>query len=118
MLINFLFWSQMLTILFFFSVTIPGYQGNLQAAVSHSASLDAWKRFGVELVLTFIVVLSYLVSTDSYKKHMGSAALSVGAAYCACSFVSVIFFFNLLIFICNKMALSNFEFKMKKKVKK
>lgn len=93
----------MLTIfffLFFFSVTIPGYQGNLQAAVSHSASLDAWKRFGVELVLTFIVVLSYLVSTDSYKKHLGSASLSVGAAYCACSFVSVSFFYilNLLVF--------------------
>lgn len=99
----------MLTIFFFFfSVTIPGYQGNLQAAVSHSASLDAWKRFGVELVLTFIVVLSYLVSTDSYKKHLGSAALSVGAAYCACSFVSVSFFFLFFkfywVFMCNKMA--------------
>lgn len=102
-------------------MTIPGYQGNLQAAVSHSASLDAWKRFGVELVLTFIVVLSYLVSTDSYKKHLGSASLSVGAAYCACSFVSVSFFLYLKFigFLCViKWLKAVFEIKTKEKVKK
>lgn len=68
---------------------MPGYQGNLQAAISHSASLAAWERFGVEFILTFVVVLTYFVSTDSVKKVMGHSASSIAAAYSACSFVSV-----------------------------
>lgn len=81
-------------ILFFFlfccySVTVPGYQGNLQAAIAHTSTLAAWERFGVEMVLTFIVVLAYFMSTDSYKSYFGVSSLSIGAAYSACSFVSV-----------------------------
>ncbi|XP_035776140.1 neurogenic protein big brain-like [Anopheles albimanus] len=72
-----------------YGVTVPGYQGNLQAAVSHSSSLAAWERFGVEFILTFIVVLAYLISTTSFKKHFGSSAIAIGAAYSACSFVSM-----------------------------
>ncbi|XP_053673100.1 neurogenic protein big brain [Anopheles nili] len=72
-----------------YGVTVPGYQGNLQAAVSHSSSLAAWERFGVELILTFIVVLVYLISTSSFKKYFGSSAIAIGAAYSACSFVSM-----------------------------
>ncbi|XP_058840710.1 neurogenic protein big brain-like, partial [Topomyia yanbarensis] len=71
-----------------YGVTVPGYQGNLQAAVSHTSSLAAWERFGVEFILTFVVVLSYLISTNSYKKYFGSSAIAIGAAYSACSFVS------------------------------
>lgn len=70
-------------------MTVPGYQGNLQAAVSHTSTLAAWERFGVEFILTFVVVLSYLISTNSYKKYFGSSAIAIGAAYSACSFVSV-----------------------------
>lgn len=77
-----------------FSVTVPGYQGNLQAAVSHTSTLAAWERFGVEFILTFVVVLSYLISTNSYKKYFGSSAIAIGAAYSACSFVSVKIFFK------------------------
>ncbi|XP_018792524.1 PREDICTED: neurogenic protein big brain [Bactrocera latifrons] len=72
-----------------YGVTVPGYQGNLQAAISHSASLAAWERFGVEFSLTFVVVLTYFVSTDSMKRFMGSSAITVGSAYSACSFVSM-----------------------------
>uniref|UniRef100_A0AAG5DDB9 Aquaporin n=1 Tax=Anopheles atroparvus TaxID=41427 RepID=A0AAG5DDB9_ANOAO len=72
-----------------YGVTVPGYQGNLQAAVSHSSSLAAWERFGVEFILTFIVVLAYLISTSSFKKYFGSSAIAIGAAYSACSFVSM-----------------------------
>ncbi|XP_054742147.1 neurogenic protein big brain [Anastrepha obliqua] len=72
-----------------YGVTVPGYQGNLQAAISHSASLAAWERFGVEFSMTFVVVLTYFVSTDSMKRYMGNSAVSVGAAYSACSFVSM-----------------------------
>ncbi|CAD6997646.1 unnamed protein product, partial [Ceratitis capitata] len=71
------------------NVTVPGYQGNLQAAISHSASLAAWERFGVEFSLTFVVVLTYFVSTDSMKRFMGNSAIMVGCAYSACSFVSM-----------------------------
>lgn len=88
----------------FCSVTVPGYQGNLQAAVSHTSSLAAWERFGVEMVLTFIVVLAYFMSTDTYKSYFGVSSLSIGAAYGACSFVSVSirklnnkYFFSLLL---------------------
>ncbi|EAT43849.1 AAEL004741-PA [Aedes aegypti] len=72
-----------------YGVTVPGYQGNLQAAVSHTSALAAWERFGVEFILTFVVVLSYLISTNSYKKYFGSSAIAIGAAYSACSFVSM-----------------------------
>lgn len=68
---------------------MPGYQGNLQAAIAHTSNLAAWERFGVEMILTFIVVLAYFMSTDSYKSYFGVSSLSVGAAYSACSFVSV-----------------------------
>lgn len=94
----------LLNILFYFicSVTVPGYQGNLQAAIAHTSTLASWERFGVEMTLTFIVVLAYFMSTDSYKSYFGVSSLSVGAAYSACSFVSVsilihIFFFLLLV---------------------
>ncbi|XP_052870778.1 neurogenic protein big brain-like [Anopheles cruzii] len=72
-----------------FGVTVPGYQGNLQAAVSHSAQLAPWERFGVEFILTFIVVLTYLISTNSFRKYFGSSTVAIGAAYSACSFVSM-----------------------------
>lgn len=74
---------------FICSVTVPGYQGNLQAAIAHTSTLAAWERFGVEMVLTFIVVLAYFMSTDTYKSYFGVSSLSIGAAYGACSFVSV-----------------------------
>lgn len=72
-----------------YSVTVPGYQGNLQAAISHSSTLAAWERFGIEFILTFTVVLAYFVSTTSYKRFLGTSSMVIGAAYSACSFVSV-----------------------------
>ena len=47
------------------------------------------ERFGVEFVLTFIVVLTYFVSVGTYKKWTASATFAVGASYTACTFVSV-----------------------------
>lgn len=72
-----------------FRVTVPGYQGNLQAAIVHTSTLAAWERFGVEMILTFVVVMAYLMSSDSYKSYFGVSSLTIGAAYSACSFVSV-----------------------------
>lgn len=78
-----------LSLSLFCSVTVPGYQGNLQSAISHSAALAAWERFGVEFILTFVVVLCYFVSTDAIRKFMGNSSFAIGAAYSACCFVSV-----------------------------
>lgn len=41
------------------------------------------------MILTFVVVLTYLVSTDNYRRLTGSSAVTIGASYAACSFVSV-----------------------------
>jgi glycerol uptake facilitator-like aquaporin len=71
-------------------VTVPGYTGNLGATVSHlPAHLNSWERLGVEFILTFIVVFTYFVSMDTYRKWLGSSALTIGAAYLACTLVSV-----------------------------
>jgi len=64
-------------------VTVPGYMGSLPA------HLNSWERFGVEFCLTFIVVFTYFVSMDTYRKWLGSSPLVIGAAYLACTLVSV-----------------------------
>lgn len=85
-------------ILFDCRTTVPGYQSNLAAAISHSSTLAPWERFGIETILTFFVVLTYFMSTDSYKSYFGVSSLSIGAVYTACSFVSVSHYFFL--FFC------------------
>jgi glycerol uptake facilitator-like aquaporin len=75
--------------LFLHRVSLPGYQGNLQAAISHTSAVSSWERFGVEMVLTFVVVFTYFVSTNSQRKLFGNSAAMIGAAYSACNFVSV-----------------------------
>ncbi|KAK9889277.1 hypothetical protein WA026_004556 [Henosepilachna vigintioctopunctata] len=74
---------------FLYSVTVPGYQANLSTTLNHSSSVAPWERFGVELILTFIIVFSYFVSMESHRKWMTSSALTIGATYSACSFVSM-----------------------------
>lgn len=74
-----------------FRVSLPGYQGNLQAAISHTSAVSSWERFGVEMILTFVVVFTYFVSTNSQRKLFGNSAAMIGAAYSACNFVSVSF---------------------------
>lgn len=75
-------------------MTVPGWQGNLQAALAQSAPLTAWERLGVEFALAFAIVFSYLVSNEnqlikSSKPGSSSKASAAGFAYAACSFVSV-----------------------------
>jgi glycerol uptake facilitator-like aquaporin len=70
-------------------VTVPGYMGNLSAVSHLLAHLNSWERFGVEFCLTFIVVFTYFVSMDTYRKWLGSSPLVIGAAYLACTLVSV-----------------------------
>nr|CAD7571964.1 unnamed protein product [Timema californicum] len=68
-------------------VTAPTSQGIL--GVTAATTLYGWEQFGVELLLTFIVVLTYLVCMDSYRQWLGSSALLIGAAYLACTLVMV-----------------------------
>lgn len=72
-----------------FSVTVPGYQTNMLAAVVQSANVAPWERFGVEFILTFMVVFVYFVCMDTYRKWLTSSCLTIGATYAACTFVSV-----------------------------
>lgn len=69
---------------------MPKYTGNLSAAVAQTVHLATWERFGVEFVLTFIIVFTYFVSMDSFRNSLfNSSALTIGAAYTTCTFVSV-----------------------------
>lgn len=77
---------------------MPGYQGNLQSAISDNSALGAWERLTVELILTFVVVLTFM-SVHDHKSFYGSSAMAIGAAYTACSFVSVSAFNSDLMFV-------------------
>lgn len=66
-----------------YGVTTPGYMGY------NPVYLNSWERFTVEFILTFIVVFTYFVSMDTYRKWLGSSALTIGSAYLACTLVSM-----------------------------
>ncbi|CAG9759884.1 unnamed protein product [Ceutorhynchus assimilis] len=76
---------------FLYGVTVPeyhGYQENLSSAVGHPTNIfTSWERFGIEFTLTFLVVFSYFISMDTYRKWIGTHSITIGATYCACSFV-------------------------------
>ena len=84
----------------FFRVTVPGRHGTLPAAAAQlPAHLSPWERFGLELILTFVVVFTYFVSMDSHRRWLGGTSLAVGSAYLAASIVSVSIYFKTFIFI-------------------
>nr|BAQ25605.1 big brain transcript variant B [Belgica antarctica] len=41
------------------------------------------------MILTFVVVFTYFVSTNTHRKVFGNSAAMIGAAYSACNFVSM-----------------------------
>jgi hypothetical protein len=51
-----------MSFLSFFSVTSPGHQGYLGATIV-STGLTDWQALGIELCLTFVITLVYLVIT-------------------------------------------------------
>ncbi|KAG8243772.1 hypothetical protein J6590_038249 [Homalodisca vitripennis] len=52
------------------------------------ATQTPWQKFGIEVVLSFIIVYTYFVTMDSHRKWLSSSGLSIGAAYLACSLVA------------------------------
>ncbi|RWS08328.1 neurogenic protein big brain-like protein, partial [Dinothrombium tinctorium] len=71
---------------FFHSVSVPGHQGALGISLAHD-QLGSWQIFGVEFVLTFLVVFTIFATLD--HKSFGSDSLSVGIAYLVCSLSGV-----------------------------
>lgn len=53
------------------------------------ATQTPWQKFGIELVLSFVVVYTYFVTMDSHRRWLGGSALGLGAAYLSCSLVAV-----------------------------
>ncbi|KAI5713102.1 hypothetical protein M8J75_013770 [Diaphorina citri] len=52
------------------------------------AHLTQWERFGIEFVLTFVVVFAYFVSMNSTNTWFGTTSC-LGSAYFACGLVSM-----------------------------
>lgn len=74
--------------LLFHSVSIPGHHGALGISMPHEA-LNAWQIFGVEFVLTFLVVFTIFATLDVNRKSLGSDSMAVGIAYLAASLAGV-----------------------------
>ncbi|CAG2107542.1 unnamed protein product [Medioppia subpectinata] len=67
-------------------VSVTGHQGMgpLGISVAHD-QLNSWQIFGVEFVLTFLVVFTIFATLDPNRKSLGSDSLSIGIAYLVCS---------------------------------
>ncbi|KAK4871650.1 hypothetical protein RN001_015774 [Aquatica leii] len=72
-----------------YGMTISRSQGTLCVGLAHTKNIVPSERFVVELTLTFIIVLTYLMTMDTYTKWLGSSSLIIGASYAACTFVSM-----------------------------
>jgi len=69
-------------------VSVPGHQGALGITVAHD-QLGPWQIFGVEFVLTFLVVFTIFATLDPSRKSLGSDSLSIGIAYLVCSLTGI-----------------------------
>ncbi|XP_022240824.1 neurogenic protein big brain-like isoform X2 [Limulus polyphemus] len=74
-----------------YGVTIPGHQGTLGNTLIHP-DLGPWQAFGVEFVLTFLVVFTVFATQDPNRRSLGSDALTVGIGYLATSLPGVYWF--------------------------
>ena len=73
-----------------YRVSVTGHQGMspLGISVAHD-QLSSWQIFGVEFVLTFLVVFTVFATLDPNRKSLGSDSLSIGIAYLVCSLTGV-----------------------------
>lgn len=67
-----------------YGVTVPGHQSSLGSSRPHEA-LGAWQAFGVEFVLTFLLVSTVFASRDPNRNHLGGDGLPIGFAYLSCT---------------------------------
>lgn len=69
----------------------PGDEKRMPATLTQVlvATQTPWQKFGIELVLSFVVVYTYYVTMDSHRRWLGGSALGLGAAYLSCSLVAV-----------------------------
>ncbi|XP_076349591.1 aquaporin AQPAe.a-like [Tachypleus tridentatus] len=71
-----------------YGVTIPGHQETLGSTVVHP-DLGAWQAFGIEFILTFVVVFTVFATVDSSRRSLGSDAVAIGIAYLAVSLIGL-----------------------------
>ncbi|XP_022246649.1 neurogenic protein big brain-like [Limulus polyphemus] len=71
-----------------YGVTIPGYQETLGCTLVHS-DLGAWQAFGIEFVLTFVIVFTVFATMDPNRRTLGSNAVAIGIAYLTASLIGL-----------------------------
>ncbi|XP_076067533.1 MIP channel family protein big brain isoform X2 [Oratosquilla oratoria] len=71
-----------------YGATSSGYAGELGATVL-SRVITPWQGFGIEFLLTFVVVFVVFASVNPYRRTLGSPAVAVGLAYLACTLVGL-----------------------------
>ena len=62
---------------FVFSVTPSTFHGNL-GVTSINASLNVGQGFGVEVILTFVLVFVIIATTDSNRIDAGMVSVAIG----------------------------------------
>lgn len=69
----------------------PGDEKRMPATLAQVlvATQTPWQKFGIEVVLSFVIVYTYFVTMDSQRRWLTGPGLSIGAAYLACSLVAV-----------------------------
>lgn len=70
----------------FFRVT-PGLQNYSPQSTLLSSTVGPWERFGVELVLSFLVVYAHFSIRS--RKLFNNGSMMIGVAYAACTLVGV-----------------------------
>ncbi|XP_054267678.1 neurogenic protein big brain-like [Macrosteles quadrilineatus] len=68
----------------------PGDEKRMPATLAQVlvATQTPWQKFGIEVVLSFVIVYTYFVTMDSQRRWLTGPGLSIGAAYLACSLVA------------------------------
>ena len=81
------FWLSHL-IFFFYSVSISGHQGALGISMPHE-SLGAGQVFGLEFVLTFLIIFTIFATFENNRRLLSNDSLSIGLAYTVGSLAGV-----------------------------
>ncbi|XP_076326076.1 aquaporin AQPAe.a-like [Tachypleus tridentatus] len=71
-----------------YGVTIPGHQETLGCTLVHDY-LGAWQAFGIEFVLTFVIVFTVFATVDPNRRMLGSDAVAIGIAYLTVSLIGL-----------------------------
>jgi len=71
-----------------YGVTVPGHQGTL-GTMSINPALSSWQGFGIEFVLTFIIVFTVFATLDPQFSLLTTPSPIIGCAYLVCSLAAL-----------------------------